>query len=174
MADPAAEKDLPKRKHPRLKNYDYAAPGAYFVTICVQGRKCILSEVVGRGDLTPPDLTLTAAGRVIERYIGGIETAYPGVTVDRYVVMPNHVHILLTIHPPKDGGVGSPRPTLITIVRAFKSLTTRHLGKNIWQTSFYEHIVRDDIAYQEIWNYIDANPLRWTEDKFYIPTEAPP
>ncbi len=157
----------PERKHPRLKRYDYSAPGSYFVTICAKDKRCLFSKIVGRGALTPPDVVLTDTGRAVERHIRDTAQAYSGVTVDKYVIMPNHIHLLLTIHPPLDGGVGAPRPTLPLIVRAIKGLTTREAGKPIWQTSFYDHIVRDEISYQEIWRYIDDNPRRWREDAFY-------
>ena len=103
----------------------------------------------------------------MERYILHTEQIYPNVTVDRYVIMPNHIHILFTIHAENNGGVGAPRPTLPLIVRAIKGMTTREIGETIWQASFYDHVVRDEIAYQEIWRYIDDNPRCWQQDECY-------
>ena len=169
--------NLPQRKHPRLKQYDYSAPGSYFVTICAKDRRCIFSEIVERGPrpgcpavLTPPDVQLTDIGQIVEQYIRSTEQVYAGVTVDKYVIMPNHVHILLTIHSPQDGGVRAPRPTVPMMIRAIKSMVTREAGGMIWQTSFYDHVVRDEVSYQEIWQYIDENPRRWQKDELYVET----
>ena len=165
-------KDLPQRKHVRLKNYDYSQNGAYFVTICTKERKPLLSSIpVGRGALTPPEIHLSQIGEISERYILSMSTAYACVHVDHYVIMPNHIHLLLRIDsaPASNGGMRASRPTLQTIVRSFKTLVTRQLGTSIWQDSFYEHIVRSEASYLEIWKYIDENPIKWQEDKYYAP-----
>lgn len=160
------------RKHPRLKEYDYAQPGSYFITVCTKDKKCILGRVVGRGDLTPPGILLTPTGKTVLRYTRTIADTYQNITLDRYVIMPNHVHLLLTIHA-AGGGVGSPRPTIAQIIKAWKHLITRDAGESIWQASFYDHVVRDEVAYQEIWQYIDANPARWLQDRFYSEEDNP-
>ena len=165
-------KDLPQRKHVRLKNYDYSQNGAYFVTICTKERKPLLSSIpVGRGALTTPEIHLSQIGEISERYILSMSTAYACVHVDHYVIMPNHIHLLLWIDsaPASNGGMRASRPTLQTIVRSFKTLVTRQLGTSIWQDSFYEHIVRSEASYLEIWKYIDENPIKWQEDKYYAP-----
>ena len=94
----------PARKHPRLKEYDYAQPGSYFITVCTKDKRCILGRVVGRGDLTPPGILLTPTGKTVLRYTRTIADAYQNITLDRFVIMPNHVHLLLTIHA-AGGGV---------------------------------------------------------------------
>ena len=108
--------EFPIRKHPRLKEYDYSAEGCYFVTICTDCRKNLLSRIpVGRAatlhDLLeraakPPSVQLTKIGRTVEKYICGIGAAYKGVSVDKYVIMPNHIHLLISI---LDGGLRSSR-----------------------------------------------------------------
>ena len=90
MAEP------PKREHPRLKNYDYAQTGAYFVTFCTKDRKNILSTV-GRGALAPPPVTLTPYGKIVDELIRNIPLVYPGTFLEHYVIMPNHVHLLLRL-----------------------------------------------------------------------------
>ena len=165
-------KDLPQRKHVSLKNYDYSQNGAYFVTICTKERKPLLSSIpVGRGALTPPEIHLSQIGEISERYILSMSTAYACVHVDHYVIMPKHSHLLLRIDsaPASNGGMRASRPTLQTIVRSFKTQVTRQLGISIWQDSFYEHIVRSEASYLEIWKYIDENPIKWQEDKYYAP-----
>ena len=98
-------KGLPKRSHPRLKSYDYTH-GWYFVTVCTdKHRECLGHISVGRGDHTPPHVKLSPMGQVVEKYIQGINTAHPNVSVDTYVVMPNHVHMVIAMEAAGGGGV---------------------------------------------------------------------
>ena len=159
-------KDFPQRKHPRLKEYDYSTAGGYFVTICTQDRACILSSIVGRG-LAPAEMKLTECGEIAERELLGLTKRYSGLTVAEYVVMPNHIHILFCLEDLSAGA--SPRPTLPEMVCAYKSLVTRKCGRGqIFQTSFYEHVIRNERDYEEIQKYIIENPLRWEEDALYM------
>ena len=166
------EKELPKRKHPRLDNYDYSSAGAYFVTICTQNRRCVLSRIVGRG-LAPAETTAieyTYLGEIAEKQLFLLADRYPYLTIDQYVIMPNHIHAILILNGEAAGA--SPRPTVTDIVCAYKSLTTRECKKNgfdgkLFQTSFYEHIIRGRDDYEEIVKYIYENPLRWYYDELY-------
>ncbi len=159
--------ELPKRRHPRLKAFDYTQ-GWYFVTVCTAGKRKILCDVVGRGALTPPQVRLSLVGRVVEKHILRTNTLYPTATIDKYVIMPNHVHLIIAIHSP-DGGVRAPRPThLSSVVRSIKAMVTREIGHTIWQTSFYDHVIRSEADYLRIWQYMDENPVRWTENEYYF------
>lgn len=161
------KRKLPQRKHPRLKKYDYSRNGAYFVTICVKNRQHLLGTIpVGRGALTPPHIHLSEIGKTTEQYILNINIVYESIILDRYVIMPNHIHLLLRI---EDGGMRASRPTLQTIVRSLKTMITCKIGQSVWQDSFYEHIVRSEDDFLAIWKYIDENPLKWQEDKYYSP-----
>ena len=109
-------------------------------------------------------------GQVVEKYIQEINTAYPNVSVDTYVVMPNHVHMVIAMEAAGDGGVWPPRPTTLSIIiRSFKTMVTKELGRSIWQSSYYDHIIRNEADYLRIWQYIDQNPARWAEDEYYLP-----
>lgn len=158
--------ELPKRKPNRLKDYDYSSAGAYFVTICTQGRRCILSDIVGEG-LAPPVVRLTRYGGLADEQVRQIEVKYPSVRIDRYVIMPNRIHMLLSIR--NEAGGASPSPTLMDVVRGFKSQTTRlcGCGEKLFQRSFYDHVVRNEADYLDIWNYIETNPVKWKDDRFY-------
>ena len=115
-----------KRKHPRLKDYDYSQSGAYYITICTQDRQCILSRIVGRG-LGPAEIRLSEYGEIVRDQLLVLADRFPSVTVDQYIIMPNHIHILLLIDEEAAGA--SPRPTIMDIICAFKSLTTRACKK---------------------------------------------
>ena len=160
---------FPQRKATRLKAYDYSSPGAYFITICTKDRRYILSEItVGADALGGPKNRLTHSGRIVEKYILSTSNI-PGLHVDKYVIMPNHVHLLITV----DETGGPPRasaPTMASVpnaVSALKRLVNREIGNNIWQRSFHDHVIRNENDYREIWNYIETNPARWFEDRFY-------
>ena len=156
------------RKHPRLKTYDYSLPGYYYVTIHTAAPECRLSTV-GRG-LAPagePFVKLTRLGKIAQLQLKELENRFPNVEIDKYVIMPNHIHAIIRLH---ETAGASPRPTLMDVVGTFKSLTTRlcnqldHTpGRKLFQTSFYETVLRNERAYQECWLYIDGNPSKWLE-----------
>ena len=181
------EAKLPIRKHPRLSSYDYSSAGAYFVTICIQGRRCVLSRVVGRG-LAPaekngnsdistesaqrptPQIEFTTYGKIAERQLLSLKMRYAHVTIDRYVIMPNHIHAILVLDRQTAGA--SPRPTIMDIICAYKSMVTREcktvgFSGKMFQTSFYEHIIRGKEDYNEIAKYIYENPVCWYYDELY-------
>ena len=179
------EKEFSKRKHPRLKNYDYSFAGAYFITICTQNRQCVLSRIVGRG-LAPAETTgieYTSFGRIAEKQLLLLEDRYPCLTVDEYVIMPNHIHVIMILNAQtmeyrsmaydKLRREINPRPTIMDIVCAYKSLTAIECKKNgfgekLFQTSFYEHVIRGRRDYDEIVKYIYENPIRWYYDELYV------
>lgn len=158
---------LPARKHPRLKNYDYSSNGVYFVTICTKNRIHYLSHIVKQDDLTLPKTELTEIGKTADKYIKSIETAYNNIYVEKYIIMPDHIHLLIVIDisGESSGGVGSPRPTLNRIIKALKRMITNEVGFSIWQESFYEEIIRNEKTFYSICNYIEGNPSQWIADE---------
>ena len=160
--------DLPKRKPTRLKEYDYSTPGAYFVTICAKDRKNIFSKItVGDGVLDVPKSELTQYGLIADKYINQINGFYAHITVDKYIIMPNHIHLILSI---SDGTSRTPSPTnslVSKFVSTLKRFCNKKYGENIFQRSFHDHIIRNDKDYEDIWKYIDSNELKWEEDCFY-------
>ena len=164
--------NLPKRKQIRLREYDYSTPGAYFVTICTHEKRCILSEItVGEG-LAPPELTLSPIGHCVGEQILDLPRRYPTVHIDKYVIMPNHIHLLLLLSAVSGGA--SPSPTLFDAVRVLKSQSARLSraslgGQALWQRSYHEHVIRGESDYRQILEYIENNPAKWAEDR-YFPT----
>ena len=169
--------DLPKRKDLRLKQYDYSSAGAYFVTICVKDRIRLLSDIikpVGVGALDDPQIRLTPIGEIVEKYLLSSENI-PGVKIDRYVIMPDHIHIIIFLNPNeylkrKDGSSRAPTPTnemLPHIISTFKRFCNKEISSNIFQRGYSEHIVRDREDYDARVKYIRDNPARWYYDELY-------
>ena len=131
------------RRTVRLPGYDYSTPGAYFLTICTENKKCILSRIVGTGVLDGPNTKLLPYGRIAEKYIRQLNDFYENICVESYVIMPNHIHILLRITG--EGPSGRPVPTarnstVSRFVSTFKRFCNKEYGKNIWQASRCLHI----------------------------------
>ena len=158
--------NFPKRKMLRLKDYDYSQTGGYFITFCTENRAPLLSRItVGKAALRLPQVELTEYGRITEKYIQNISVAYPHISVENYVIMPNHVHLLLLVG---DGGQGAARPTVSAVVRSIKALVRKETGKSLFQNSFYDHILRDGQDFLFHWDYIETNPGKWAEDEYHI------
>ena len=159
------------RKHPRLKGYDYSQNGAYFVTFCTKERKHLLSHItVGPDALIGPLLELTPCGKLVDDAIHGAVSSYPNVDIPCYVIMPNHVHLMVVME--QNGPMRASGPTLGMIVRSIKTQVTRAAECVIWQDKFYDHIVRNQDDYLQICSYIESNPAKWTEDKYYTAQES--
>ncbi|MEG0895537.1 MAG: transposase, partial [Oscillospiraceae bacterium] len=157
--------ELPKRKHIRLKDYDYSSCGAYFVTICTQNRNCIF---VGDDSIS---------SRMIDDIWDKTIKQFPNIKCPKYVIMPNHFHAIIVIN--RADMESAPTTTVSDVIQSFKRHTTIEyiklvkqnilplFDKHIWQRSFHDHIIRNEQEYQKIWEYIDTNPLKWGEDCFY-------
>lgn len=141
------------RKPNRLIGYDYSKNGAYFITCCTIEKQCLLANPRAPHLLTP-------WGVVVDQIIREIPSHYLGVQLDRHVVMPNHIHLLLSLIN-SDVSVSQ-------VVQQLKRTVSRQIGQSVWQKSFHDRVVRNDAEYRKIWAYIDTNPLRWDKDCFYL------
>ncbi len=215
----STDKNQPQRKRIRLKNFEYNTVGAYFVTVCTEGRKCILSEVareeypqgqdnhtsadgryysvVGDGVLDVPpyrtyETKLTPFGEIADKYINQLNDFYKHISVEEYIIMPNHIHLLLMIR----GTSRTPSPTIYgdqstdnvkeseidndvsaknnrtrqnsmvsQFVSTFKRFSNKEYGQNIWQRSFYDHVIRNKKDYDRLVKYIYENPINWFYDE---------
>ena len=173
-----------KRKHPRMQGFDYSQAGYYYITVCTHDRLPILSAVkwepVPGGDSAPAVtaavVELSEKGRIIEDQLLVLPERFDFALIDKYIIMPNHVHVIIVLSEAAAGA--SPRPTVMDMVCAFKSLSTRRCnvldnvkGRKIWQTSFYEEVIRSEAAYHQICEYIYSNPLKWHEDVYFASVE---
>ena len=144
------------RKSPRIPDFDYSSTNYYFLTLCTHNRRCIFGDTNHLNQL----------GQLVEKHIRQIPEHYEKVFVDKYVVMPNHIHIILVLMEENNKEVPQ-------IVAQFKAGVSRE-AKNwfpdirIWQRSFHDHVIRDQQSYEKIWIYIEGNPQCWKKDCFYI------
>jgi putative transposase len=169
------------RRSIRLRGYDYRQAGAYFVTICTQSRECTFGQVVeGR-------MILNAPGQMVELVWRELHQYYPGIETDAFVVMPNHVHGIITLVgagpracPDKSWQPQGVAPTAIMslpdVVHRLKSLTTAKYRRGViqdswpafpgrlWQRNYYEHVIRHERELDAVRRYIEENPLRWDQD----------
>ncbi len=165
------ENELPIRKRNRLKNYDYSSCGAYFITVCTKDRKNILSTIVGEGYPLPKTIVkLSLYGQITENALKDIPKHYPHIELLQYVIMPNHIHLVLRVM--NEDGRGNPSPTVSSVIGWLKYRITGEINKNtpgekIFQRSFHDHVIRNHDDYLEICKYICENPIRWRFDKLY-------
>ena len=157
----------------RLAGWDYSCDGAYFLTLCANDRKCLFSNVVGRGILDAPLVELTDCGSIVNDALLYSQAHNSDIILHKWVVMPNHVHILLSVCRSTEsvwGASGKPRPTNARIpifVSSIKRYTNRRTGFSLWQKQYFDRIVRDEQEFLRIWQYIDNNPAAWLEDDYY-------
>ena len=211
-------RNLPKRKSTRLKNFNYSNTGAYFVTICTKNRKRILSYIPHKsatdlqlhlddtqnkenktvggdvldaphgvpgdtqnkenktvgGDVldAPQSIKLLPCGKIVDKFIKQLNDFYDDINVDQYVIMPNHIHIMLFVLD--NGASRTSLPTarqhsaVSQFVSTLKRFCNREYGENIFQTSFHDHIIRDREDYETRRKYIHENPARWEYDELYV------
>ena len=110
---------------------------------------------------------MTDLGMMVKQVIYDIPRLYPAITVDHTVVMPDHIHLLLQIDTDTDGRPMA-APTISTVIDQMKGVISKNAGFSVWQKGFYDHVIRNDNDYRDIWNYIEGNPGKWAEDKLYI------
>ena len=162
--------ERPKRKTTRLQGYDYQTAGYYFITFCTEKKQKLLCEIVGTDVLGGPQVRLTEYGSIAEKHLGAMTDFYRDVKLDSYVIMPNHIHLLLHVSEVESGPSGRPVPTdspVSRFVGTFKRFCNREIGRNIWQYRSHDHVIRGEADYLRIRAYIETNPVRWQDDCFY-------
>ncbi len=145
----------PKRKPNRLAGYNYDTDGGYFITICTKNRQCILS---GSNGLSP-------LGFLAEQQLLDMAEFYETITVEKFVIMPDHLHLILFLQ-----GVDpmTQKKLIAQFIATFKRFTNKKAGQNLWQRSFHDHVIRGEHDYLRIWKYIDENPVKRFDDKYFF------
>ena len=170
------EKQMPKRKPIRWEKHDYSDAGRYFITICTEGRKNLFWKpvfdlqrygcTVGANCVRPQNLPLSNLGESVCSELERWNECYPNVWIDYFVIMPNHIHLIVVIGEREDGRTQF-APTVSRMVKQFKGKVSKTIGKPIFQKSFFDRVIRDEKEYIKVWNYIFENPLKWREDELY-------
>jgi putative transposase len=163
------------RRSIRLPEYDYSREGAYYITICTQDRKCLFGEILnGR-------IALSECGRIVDDWWQNIPDRYPGVILDEYAIMPNHMHAVIIIGGDVDNGVGAIHELPLRIKRRgmilskiigyFKMNSARQINQTqntpgcpVWQRNYWEHVIRNERSLYKIREYIHGNPWHWAWD----------
>ena len=163
--------ELKQRKQMRLANFDYNQSGYYFITICTKDMQCLLSSVVGADDLGSPHIELKSCGKIVEKNIAVMNNIYNNMNVESYVIMPNHIHLLIHIFNGLQGSPRSSTPTnlISRFVAAFKKYTNKEADGNLWQRGFHDHIIRNEEDLYNHIQYINENPKKWImgKDEYY-------
>ena len=168
------------RRSIRLRGFDYASPGAYFVTIVTQGRSTVFGEILDG------EMRLSPWGHIAEECWRALPDHFPHAALGAFVVMPNHVHGIIVLHEradvPSVGAThwvaptkprGPQRGSIGAIVGAYKMAVTRRIaeefgeGMVVWQRNYHEHVIRDERDHDRIRRYIESNPMNWTSDDGY-------
>ena len=172
----------PKKHHRRsirLPHYDYSQAGYYFVTICCHQRECLFGEIVDGA------MQLNQYGKTVAESYQWLAQRYPYLVLDEWIVMPNHFHAIMVLtNPPRRGSSRTAltsdiaptvkRKSLGRLIGAFKTVSTKQIniirntsGSKAWQRNYYEHIIRNEKALNNIRQYIINNPLSWQKDQLH-------
>lgn len=157
-------KAIHKRQSIRLKEFDYSQEGQYFITICTQGHLPLF------GEIKLEEMVANQIGIIVINQWFQLPDRFKGIQLDAFVVMPNHIHGIITILESLSG------QTIGKMIGAYKSLAAndyiKHCKANnlpvekLWQRNYYEHIIRDEDDYSRIVDYIENNPLKWEDDQY--------
>jgi REP-associated tyrosine transposase len=173
------QRNQPARRSIRLPGFDYSTAGNYFVTICADRRRCLF------GRIEEEETVLTGLGEAVRKCWIEIPQHFPNVEIETYVVMPNHLHGIVIIHPKFPDASRQPRSNLIaesfgkpvsgslpTIIRSFKAAVTKRAHESgflssgvVWQRGYFEHVLRDSREFVNAKDYIIKNPPRWAFDE---------
>lgn len=164
--------DVHHRRLIRLKNYDYSQAGAYFITLCIQHRECVLGEIIDR------NMHVSPVGENVFLQWTNLPQRFSGLELDVFVVMPNHFHAIISINPLGQGavlGAASGAPTVGKILRAFKSISAiegnrllNRSNQSFWQRNYWEHVIRNEEELMTLRQYILNNPAQWELDSLYM------
>lgn len=182
--------DHKRRKQIRLQNCDYSQTGVYFVTICTHNREMLFGDIVDGG------MVYTDCGKIAveEIHHTNQQREKDNIFISDYVIMPNHVHMIVNIvgtrlavsvQPQFEAFSKPTKKSLSSVIRSYKSAVTNRIhrieadghGKpcpyiKVWQGRYYDHIIRDEQDFYKISEYIENNPSKWEEDRFYMKTEV--
>jgi len=162
---------MKQRRELRLREYDYSQNGAYFVTICTQNREKLFTDTSNFTAVGADRCVRPFSAEIAEFWLLEIAKHFDNVFIDKYVVMPDHIHFILRIDAPLSEG-GHIGPPLQQMVQWYKTMSTNAyikavkdgllppFSKRIWQRGYYEHVIRSYDDFLDCWTYIENNPLK--------------
>ena len=179
---------MKNRRSIRFREYDYSQNGLYFVTICVNGREELL------GNVENGEMVLNNAGKIVDMSIHAIPEKYENIDIDSYIIMPNHIHIVIAIvgaihelpeknelpekeraihESPLQNGWERRKMLLPKIVGYLKMNSSKQInilreksGVPVWQRNYHEHVIRNEKELDKIRHYININPAKWEMDRY--------
>jgi len=154
-------REHPSRKPNRMVGKNYNWNGAYFLTACTKERHCFFGQV------QDGTMILSDIGRIAVETLANTEVIYPSVLLDSFVIMPNHVHLLVVLLSERHN------PTIQRLMQQWKGIVTKKAEFPLWQDRFDDRIVYGAAGFRKIKKYIENNPMQWKEDKFYEPATEP-
>ena len=167
--------ELPVRKNLRLQEFDYNTPGVYFITFCTHNRRNTLSQIVGAIHESPVS-RLSTCGMIVDTVIRSVPDHFH-ITVDRYVIMPNHVHLILMLtesdvqrairESPLQGRSLISKVVGYIKMNASRAIRRQYGDVTVWQRGYHDHVIRNRADYEMVSRYVHENPIRWELDKFY-------
>ena len=155
------------RKTVRLRDYDYNTPGFYFITLCTHNKEKLLCEITDESNWNTVQIHYTPYGQIAIKQLQDMREFYNDIYLEKYVVMPNHIHLLLQVKNMGNTPNSMQNSRLSQFVGTFKRFCNRQYGRNIWQSRSYDHVIRGDEDYRTIWEYIDNNARKWKDDQFW-------
>jgi REP element-mobilizing transposase RayT len=168
------------RKNLRLPTWDYSTPGYYFITICTAKKAHLFGRCVVGSLHEASSIYLSRYGTIVDNVIKQIPNHFSHIGIDKYVIMPNHLHLILTIADSEgvdwalhEAPLRRKRSTVSKVVGYLKATASKEIHRNfcicepIWQRGYYDHIIRNEPDYLRIWEYVDTNPQKWEQDCYY-------
>ena len=161
--------DKPTRKQNRLISYDYRLPGSYFITLCTEKRVNLFGIELPVYMMEQPLISPMISNRIIHNCVLSCMEKFPNINFDRYVIMPDHLHMIITIRK------RDPEVSIPSVMQYFKTIATNSyirkvevgilppFNKKLWQKSYYDHVIRNQRDYNRIWEYIENNPTKWMD-----------
>lgn len=158
---------LTNRKRTRHLLYNYNQVGAYFITICAQKMQCIFGTIKPCPVNIKPQVTLSKYGQILQVLLNSFNDYYDDKRIVNYIIMPNHLHLILQIEVEDNTKKTTQNATVPMTISTIKRLANQRAGTQLFQRSYHDRIIRNEIEYKKIWNYIDNNPLMWHDDRYY-------
>ncbi|MFP4698379.1 MAG: transposase [Eubacteriales bacterium] len=162
---------MKQRKNIRLKSFNYSQTGSYFITICTYNKFQLFGEIIDTQSNTKMEMNNN--GEIVKQAMEQLPNRFTNTKIDKYVIMPNHIHVIITLkREHQDTPLQQKRSEISKIVGYLKMNITKRIKETskmiekVWQRGYHDRIIRNELEYKKIWEYVDTNPLKWKMDKY--------